>query len=112
MAIARRRESVLENERAESLLAGPRRRERDRNGAGEREKKQSREKRERQTGRKRKRGISRAAGKEGTEGRSGARKGKEKTGRRTKEAPSTDEGQRWELKGETDDAAEVRRFSP
>jgi len=46
-------------------------------------------------------------GKEGRE----VRKGKEKTGRRTKEAPSTDEGQQWELKGETGDDAEVRRFS-
>lgn len=86
MAIARRRESVLENERAESLLAGPRRRERDRNGAREREKNGAGRSARGRRGRKRKRHQPRAAGKEGTRGRSGARKGKEKTGRRTKEA--------------------------
>jgi len=76
----------------------------DRNGARKREK-QPGEAREAE-GEKEK--DSRA----GKEERREVRKGKEKTGRRTKEAPSTDEGQRWELKGETDDDAEVQRFSP
>lgn len=53
----------MENERAESLLAGPRRRERDRNGAREREKNQSREKRERQTGEKEKEASAARPGK-------------------------------------------------
>ncbi|KYN40980.1 hypothetical protein ALC56_04573 [Trachymyrmex septentrionalis] len=81
MAIARRRESVYRRTNgAETSPVRPRWRESDRNGARKKEK-QSGEAREWQE----------------------AGKGKEKTGRRTKEAPSTDEGQRWELKGETGD---------
>lgn len=100
------------NERAESLLAGPRRRERDRNGAREREKKPSREKRERQTGEKEKEASAARPGKR----ERGAKRGEKGQGEDGQEdeggPPSTDEGRRWELKGETDDAAEVRRFSP
>lgn len=75
----------MENERAESLLAGPRRRERDRNGAREREKNRAGRSARGRRGRKRKRHQPRGR-ERGSEGRSGARKGKEKTGRRTKEA--------------------------
>jgi len=46
------------------------------------------------------------------EKKSGGRERKGEDRRRVEdEAPSADEGQRWELKGETDDA-EVRSFSP
>lgn len=92
--------------RTSRIIVGGTETARARQKRSEKERKTAERSYERQKGRKRE---SSRTGKEGTKGR----KGKERrTGRRTKKAPSTDEGRRWELKGETDDDAEVRRFSP
>lgn len=76
MAIARRRESVLENERAE-LLAGPRRRERDRNEGRRIEEHKPREARKAE-GEKEKEATPRRE--RGNEGRKGGEKGQGEDG--------------------------------